>query len=101
MSLHYRVYGQRPSWCLDEHPEPIIFENGDGSEYVTWTRYFAPPGVTWNVALCAEDQIGPDGVEARTTVLRVFEGDDDLPIDEALLLAKCILDAVVAWGDEA
>ncbi|MFS4490540.1 hypothetical protein [Dietzia kunjamensis] len=65
-----------------------------GAQIVTWARYFAPKGVTWDVGVFAEDRLSLDGLDAGPTFIRVFDPECDLTPDEAERFALAIIDAV-------
>ncbi|MEH6380385.1 hypothetical protein CEY15_02360 [Dietzia natronolimnaea] len=69
-------------------------EKATGAQIVTWARYFAPKGVTWDVGLFAEDRLSLDGLDAGPTFIRVFDPECDLTPAEAEQFALAIIDAV-------
>lgn len=89
-----RAPGQRPDWCQAPEPEEPMTEVATGAQIVTWGRYFAPKGVTWDVGLFAEDRLSLDGLDAGPTFIRVFDPECDLTPDEAERFALAIIDAV-------
>lgn len=96
MSTDTRTPGQRPDWCLDDQPEEPMTETATGAEVVTWSRYFAPKGASWDVGIFAEDRLSLDGLDAGPTFIRVFDPECDLTPDEAEQFALAIVDAVKA-----
>lgn len=89
-----RAPGQRPAWCQASEPEEPMIATATGAQIVTWARYFAPKGVTWDVGVFAEDRLSLDGLDAGPTFIRVFDPECDLTPDEAERFALAIIDAV-------
>ncbi|MCT2076303.1 hypothetical protein [Dietzia cinnamea] len=94
MSTDTRTPGQRPSWCLDAEPEDHSSARDGQTMFSTWSRYFGPRTAAWGVALLAEDVTTADGIDAGPTVVRVYDPERELTLDEAEQFALAIIDAV-------